>query len=231
MTGIHGRCLKFASNSQPVYLVFVEPRQVRVFSKFDFSRVGPGAAGDKIEHRAFAGAVWSDDHPELSFIHVKVQFRNRFKTLEGLVHPLQHQNKLLVFPAHLVLAASGSALDGATCAIVNFVPNRERSARNCSGIPTIPLGRKTVTKTKSPPRISCQRSGNARVVQLFSAFTPIAPRIGPIKVPRPPTATQTTASSDFSGAISLGLIIPTWGTYKVPPTAAISAHKTKINSL
>src|SRR5882724_6588205 len=224
MTGIDGRCLEFASNSQSVDLVFVEPRQVRAFSKFDFSRIGPGAAGDKIEHRAFAGAVRSDDHTQLSFIHVKVQFRNRLETVEGLVHALQHQNKLLIFRAHSVLAASGSALDGATCAIVNFEPNRERSDRNCSGIPTIPLGMKTVTKTKSVPRISNQRSGNARVVQLFSAFTPIAPRIGPIKVPRPPTATQTTASNDFSGAISLGLIIPTCGTYSVPPAAAIRAH-------
>ena len=33
----------------------------------------------------------------------------------------------------------------------------------------------------------------------------------PDESPAPPTATQTTASSDFSGDISLGLIIPTCG--------------------
>ena len=47
--------------------------------------------------------------------------------------------------------------------------------------------------------------------------------IGPIKVPRPPTATQTTASRDFSGDISLGLIMPTCGAYRAPARPEITA--------
>ncbi len=34
----------------------------------------------------------------------------------------------------------------------------------------------------------------------------------PISVPRPPTATQITASMEFAGANSLGLMMPTCGT-------------------
>ena len=65
---------------------------------------------------------------------------------------------------------------------------------------------------KSPPRISGQRSGIARVAQDLRALIPMAPTMGPRSVPRPPTATQTTASRDFSAVISLGLMMPTCGT-------------------
>ena len=44
------------------------------------------------------------------------------------------------------------------------------------------------------------------------ALTRMAPMIGPRIVPRPPTATQITASIEFSGANSLGLMMPTCGT-------------------
>ena len=39
-----------------------------------------------------------------------------------------------------------------------------------------------------------------------------APTTGPIKVPRPPTATHSTASIELPGANSLGLMMPTCGT-------------------
>ena len=43
------------------------------------------------------------------------------------------------------------------------------------------------------------------MAQLFRALMKIAPMTGPINVPRPPTATQTTASSDLSGAHFAGI--------------------------
>src|SRR6266849_1291621 len=212
MTVVNGRRLELAADPQSVDLIFIEPRQVGVLSKLDFTRVGPAAAGDEIEHGALARAVGADDHAKFPFIHVEIQCRNGLEAIEGLVHAFERQNKFLASYAHLVLADSCSGSGGPGAAGVSLAPKGRRRARNCSGKPTIPLGMKTVTKTKSVPRISNQRSGKARVVQLFRALTPIAPRIGPTKVPRPPTATQTTASSDFSGDISLGLMIPTWGT-------------------
>ena len=39
-----------------------------------------------------------------------------------------------------------------------------------------------------------------------------APITGPISVPRPPTAVQIAISIEFAGDISLGLMMPTWGT-------------------
>ena len=47
---------------------------------------------------------------------------------------------------------------------------------------------------------------------LFAPFTSPAPRIGPMSVPRPPTATQIAISIEFAGDISLGLMMPTCGT-------------------
>ena len=64
----------------------------------------------------------------------------------------------------------------------------------------------------SRPRKNSQYSGNAAVNQLLAPLTMNAPRIGPISVPRPPTAAQIAISIEFAGDISLGLMMPTCGT-------------------
>ena len=48
--------------------------------------------------------------------------------------------------------------------------------------------------------------------QLLARLTTKAPMIGPISVPRPPTATQMAISMELPGDISEGLMMPTWGT-------------------
>ncbi|OQB88581.1 MAG: hypothetical protein BWX86_02652 [Verrucomicrobia bacterium ADurb.Bin122] len=73
---------------------------------------------------------------------------------------------------------------------------------------TRPPGSSSTTTMNRAPIRNSHSSGAARVAQLLSALTETAPRIGPSSVPRPPTATQTTASSDLSGVISLGLMMP-----------------------
>ena len=50
------------------------------------------------------------------------------------------------------------------------------------------------------------------VNQLLAPLTKKAPSIGPISVPRPPTAVQMAISIEFAGDISLGLMMPTCGT-------------------
>ena len=62
-------------------------------------------------------------------------------------------------------------------------------------------------------------------------LTRIAPMIAPIKVPRPPTATQITASIELAGENSLGLMMPICGTYSAPPMPHITADSTKTNNL
>ena len=50
-------------------------------------------------------------------------------------------------------------------------------------------------------------------------------------MPRPPTATQMTASIELIGANSPGLMMPTCGTYSAPATPAMIAETTKSQSL
>ena len=55
--------------------------------------------------------------------------------------------------------------------------------------------------------------------------------IGPISVPRPPTAVQMTTSIELAGANSPGLMMPTCGTNSAPAMPAIIAETTKVKSL
>lgn len=52
----------------------------------------------------------------------------------------------------------------------------------------------------------------APVIQVLKALTTTAPSAAPTSVPRPPTATQITASIELVGANSPGLMMPTCGT-------------------
>jgi hypothetical protein len=70
-----------------------------------------------------------------------------------------------------------------------------------------------VTATNSVPSTNSQYGASAPLVNaVLAKFTSPAPSTGPMRVPRPPTATQITASMEFAGANSLGLMMPTCGT-------------------
>jgi hypothetical protein len=64
----------------------------------------------------------------------------------------------------------------------------------------------------NPPIAKSQTFGSALVSQVLPRLTSTAPRIAPERVPRPPTATQITASIELAGANSEGLMMPTCGT-------------------
>ncbi len=55
--------------------------------------------------------------------------------------------------------------------------------------------------------------------------------MGPIKLARPPTAAQMAISMELAGLISLGLMMPTCGTYRAPATPHITAEMTQMVSL
>ena len=69
------------------------------------------------------------------------------------------------------------------------------------------------------------------VSSVLLQFTAKAPMMAPNRLPRPPMATQATASIELSGENSPGLMMPTWGTYSAPATPASMAEITKTNSL
>src|SRR5580658_2968612 len=106
MIDINRRRLKLAPYPQAVDLIFVQPRQVGISPKLNPAAVRLGAASNEVHHSAFARAVRSNDDAEFAFIHVKIQVRNGFETVESLVDSFQHQDKLFAAHAHLVLTSS-----------------------------------------------------------------------------------------------------------------------------
>ena len=71
----------------------------------------------------------------------------------------------------------------------------------------------------------------APVSKLFAPFTKARAEIAPTSLPRPPTATQIAISIEFAGDISLGLMMPTCGTYRAPAMPQITAESVQMNSL
>ena len=70
--------------------------------------------------------------------------------------------------------------------------------------------------------------------QLIVDFAPLirnAPSKAPDSVPRPPTATQIAISIELDGCISLGLMMPTWGTYNAPAKPHKTADRVHRKSL
>src|SRR5450830_1200040 len=102
---------------------------------------------------------------------------------------------------------------------------------NFASTPRMPCCINRVTRMNNNPSANNHKSGNAAVNQLLSPLTANAPRIGPSKVPRPPTAAQITISIELPGDISDGLMIPTCGTYKAPATLHNTADKVQTNNL
>src|SRR5208337_1762601 len=125
--------LKFPAYAQPVDLVFIEPRQIRVPAELNFSRIGASSAGNQVQHGALARAVRADDDPQFARIHVEVQLRNCFEAVEGLVHAFQSEDELFVPVSHSVLSGScwGAGCGwGAGGAGFNFRLNRRYSPSN-----------------------------------------------------------------------------------------------------
>ena len=86
-----------------IYCISALGSDERVFSKLDFPAVRPSAPGDEVHHRTFARAVGADDDAQLAVIHVEIQVVDGLETVEGFIHPFEHENK---FPGHAYLVPS-----------------------------------------------------------------------------------------------------------------------------
>ena len=122
----------------------------RVRTELDLSFVRPGASGDDVEHRAFARAIRADDDAELTFIHVEVEVVDRLEAVEGFADAFERENELFV-RRHGIFGLTGCATGPVSAA--GLPKSFLLSSRNCSGRPMIPFGMKSVTKTKSAPRM------------------------------------------------------------------------------
>src|SRR3979490_69494 len=99
-------------------------------------------------------------------------------------------------------------------------------------VPMIPFGSSSVTRMNNAPSMNSQYGASGPDVTTVLAQLPTTARSAArISVPRPPTATQITASMEFPGANSPGLMMPTCGTYSAPAPPAMQSDSVNANSL
>src|SRR5271165_2441370 len=208
----HRRLLEFAADAQRGDRRLVELREVGASLVNNPTGVRTGFAGDDIHHRRLAGPVRPDDRAHLAVFQHQRQCVQRTEPVEADGHAVEVKQG--VGFGHTGAPSSSEIVGaGVTAGLTKRGPNS----------PMTPCGSSKVTPMNKAPRANSQNSGSALVNQVLPKFTINAPRMAPASVPRPPTATQITASIEFAGENSLGLMIPTCGTYSAPPMPAIIA--------
>jgi len=80
---INGGCLEFPANPERLILILVECGEVGVVAVSIFPRSGARAAGNEVEHRAFARAVRTDDGAQLALVHIKGEIVDRLEAVES----------------------------------------------------------------------------------------------------------------------------------------------------
>ena len=144
--------LKFSADAEAIDLVFGQRGEVGIPAKFDFPRVGFGAAGDEIEERGFPRAVGADDGAELAAVEVKIEIGDGLEAVEGLVHTLDGEDEVSFF-----LVGSHGATGAEVAALA--AARRAHHVLMRTGMLTIPPGKKRTTMMNMPPRKKSQRSG------------------------------------------------------------------------
>jgi hypothetical protein len=140
--------------------------------------IGPGLAGDDVHHGGLAGPVRTDHAAQLAGVHIEIQVVDRLEAVEAdadvfeieddALTDIQIQIQQGVHEAPLAVLAHGLAqlLDGLHRAGSGCASVRGRKRRRALTMPTkpaIPLGKKSVTKTKSAPKAKSHASGKAPV--------------------------------------------------------------------
>src|SRR5216683_2856774 len=220
----NGRPLKLAPDAEIGDRRLVEPGQIGVAAKEHLARIRTRLAGDDIHHRRLAGAVVADDRAQLAFLDDERELVQRLEAVKADRHAVDIKQNI-AGRMRRVHACSFAASGGAAGASA-----RGRLQRSCRKIPTMPRGKISVVRMNSPPRMNSQISGAALVSQVFAKLTSPAPSIAPTSVPRPPTDTQIAISIELPGENSLGLMMPTCGTYSAPAMPANTADTVKTNS-
>src|SRR3989344_5976182 len=247
-----GRLLKLAADADLGDLVLALFQQVDGRAEEGRATVRPGLAGDDVHHRGLARAIGADDAAHLAHGDVQAQLVERLETIEADLDVVEVEDRAvgqvdlvrIVHHAAIVglatarLARVGGRVQGSQQGLAAFFHQVGGHAFTSAFLlssfftpPTMPSGRNRVTSTKSKPRKYSQNSGKATVNQLLAPLTKKAPMIGPISVARPPTAVQMAISMEAAADISLGLMMPTCGTYRAPAMAHITAESVQMASL
>src|ERR1700704_143450 len=114
----------------------------------DRSAVGRKLAGDEIEQRRLAGAIWTDDQPPLAGLHGKRDIAADAQAAERLAKRIDHKSRHELRPP--------SERDGARLDLARTTFQPARHSRTEPG--TRPSGRKVMMMTKMTPRTRFQRT-------------------------------------------------------------------------
>src|SRR5207248_3234893 len=140
----------------------VEPRQVLIAAEEHFTRIWPGLARHDIHHRRLAGAVRTDDRPQLALLDDQRQIIERLETVEADRDAVQVEQNVAGRTrgrggVHICFSAATGGLTAKADA------RRARGNGRWRKIPTMPRGKTSVVSTNSPPRKNSQISGAALV--------------------------------------------------------------------
>ena len=172
------RLLELATDAERGDLGLGESQQIDGPPEIGAARIRAGLAGDDVHHGRLAGPVRADHAAQLAGVDVKIQVIDRLKAIEADADVFQIEDHALadiqikiqhgVHEAPLPVLAHGLAqlLDRFHGAASAADPAGDRDRRQVLIMPTrpaMPLGRKSVTMTKSAPRAKSHASGKAPV--------------------------------------------------------------------
>ena len=146
--------LELAADAEPGDVGLVARQQVDVAAEQRLARVGPGLAGDDIHHGGLARAIGADDGAHLALADDERQVVQRLEAVEAHRDAVEIEDAALLAHSAASMAATG-AFAG--------IALRGRFAHQSDSVPTMPLGRNSVTQTKSAPSTSSHMSGKAAV--------------------------------------------------------------------
>ena len=146
----HGRLLELAADAEFRDGGFIELGQVVLAAvEQHVAFVGLRLAGDDVHHRRLAGAVGADDGAHFAGLDEQREIADGAVAVEADADAVEIENRGGELVAHVLLRDLGAG------AFFSSGRVRQRPAQSCA-VPTMPLGRASVTKMKIAPSTKSQ---------------------------------------------------------------------------
>ena len=198
----------------------VELGQIVAAVEIHVAVIRPGLAGHDVHHRGLAGAVGADDRAHLAAARPQREIVERAEAVERHGDAVEVEERgcgLACIACSPTRPAGGGASSRALATLsawragaapLRSAPIVLRRYRRCRAAAAASPGRtgRRAANSQYGARSAAGEEGLGIVDQRPR------PATAPVSVPRPPTATQITASIELAGENSLGLMMPTCGT-------------------